>query len=98
MQLLAQSFTCFLIPCHKNFAVMSLQVVRILGCERPWIKSKIGRLHFYGITERCVPVDTSHKTVLSELLKATFSNFRSVFDEMRVFNSESVDWSNVKAW
>ena len=54
---------CFCRPFHTNLVAMSFFVVRMEGCDRPWIKSKTWHLQLAGTIGLAWPVDISHRSV-----------------------------------
>ena len=61
MQDLAQFLVSFAMPFQTNFSVMSLFVVLLDGCERPWMVSNTVLLISLGIQGLGLPVLTSQR-------------------------------------
>ena len=61
MQDLAQFLVSFAMPFQTNFSVMSLVVVLLGGCERPWMALNTVLLISLGIQGLGLPVLTSQR-------------------------------------
>ena len=76
MHCLAQVPTCFCRLFHTYFVAACFLVVRTEGWAKPWITSKILRLHVTGTIGQAWPVEVSQRMVTHRGPMGISSSFR----------------------